>query len=66
MYRLLSEKLDMVIRIQDLDEIFCCSHSGNTLKKYMIPTILVPVMGKCSGRLCSLTLVWQQLPHQSL
>ena len=48
-----------VTRVPILDEAVYISHSANILGKGMNPTIPSPVLGKCWGRLCSLTLVWQ-------
>ena len=45
--------------VQILDEAVCISHSTNTLGKGVHPTILSPDMGKWSGRLDFLTLVWK-------
>ena len=36
--------MDMVIRVQILDETVCMSHNANTLGKSMTPIILPPTM----------------------
>ena len=38
--------MDMVTRVQILEETDCISHSTNTLGKGMNPIILPPAMGK--------------------
>ena len=45
-YWLSSLEMDMVTRVQTLDEIDCISHCTNTLGKGMNPIILPPAMGK--------------------
>ena len=45
-YVLLSLEMDMVTRVQILDETDCISHSTNTLGKGINPIILPPAMGK--------------------
>ena len=40
------KEVDTVIWVQILDEPLCISHSANTLRKGMIPTILPPAMDK--------------------
>ena len=38
--------MDMVTRVQNLDEAACISHSVNTFGKGTYPTILPPAMDK--------------------
>ena len=38
--------MDMVIQVQTLDKAVYISHTPNTLRKGMNPTILPPAMGK--------------------
>ena len=41
-----SQEMDTETRVQILDEIYCISHSTNTLGKSMNPIILPPAMIK--------------------
>ena len=43
---LLSQEMDPVTRVQNLDEAVCILHFANTLRKGMNPTILRPAMDK--------------------
>ena len=38
--------MDMETRVQILDKAICISHSANTLRKAVNPTILPPAIGK--------------------
>ena len=42
--------MDMVTRVQILDEVAYISQSANSLRKGMNPTILPPAMGKIIGK----------------
>ena len=42
--------MDMMTRVQILDETDCISHSTNTLGKGMNPIILPPAIGKIVGQ----------------
>ena len=46
MYGLLSNEMDMTIRVQILEEVVCISHSADTLGKGIDPIILSPAMGR--------------------
>ena len=54
-----SQEMNTAIRVQNLDETDCISHSTNTLEKDMNPIILPPAMVKWLGRQGSSALVRQ-------
>ena len=56
--------MDATTNFQILDEVVYISLSANALGKGMHPTILPLAMSKQSGRLASLTFLWQAVEQK--
>ena len=56
---LVSGEIELVTRVQIVDEAVCISLCTNTLKKGMNSSALLSAVGKLKGRLGSLALVKQ-------